>query len=78
MTFRSSRSPLMSTVRLAAMLALPALALAGEARVGSVTLHSTPYATTTYGPGVVSGQAKVVTNAGTGTTSIALRVEEPS
>lgn len=75
MNFRSFRSPLASTLLLAAVLALPALALAGEARVGSATLRSTPFATTTYGPGVVSGQARLVTNAGTGTTSVMLRVE---
>lgn len=35
MNFRSFRSPLVSTLLFAAMFALPALALAGEARVGS-------------------------------------------
>ncbi len=76
MTFRSPlMSPLVSTVLLAATLAVPALVLAGEARVGSATLRSTPFATTTYGPGVVSGQATLVTNAGTGTTSVTVRVE---
>lgn len=35
MNFRSSRFGLVPTLLLAAMLALPALALAGEARVGS-------------------------------------------
>ena len=75
MTFRSFRSPVVSTLLLAATLAVPALALAGEARVGSATLRSTPFATTTYGPDVVSGHARLVTNAGTGTTSVVLRVE---
>lgn len=75
MNSRSVRSPLVTTLLLAGALALPSLALAGEARVGSATLRSTPFATTTYGPGVVSGQARLVTNAGTGTTSVVLRVE---
>lgn len=68
------RLPL-SALLLAATLALPALAVAGEARVGSATLRSTPFATKTYGPGVVSGQARLVTNAGTGTTSVVVCVE---
>lgn len=75
MDFRSFRPPLASTFLLAALLALPALAIAGEARVGSAPLRSTPFAITTYGPDVVSGQARLVTNAGTRTTSVILRVE---
>jgi len=75
MMFSSFRSPLVTTLLLAAVLAQPALALAGEARVGRATLSSTPFATTTYGPGVVSGQATLVTNAGTDTTSVMLRTE---
>jgi len=75
MMFRSFRSPLVPTVVLAAMLALPTLAIAGEARVGSAPLRSTPFATATYGPDVVSGRATLVTNAGDGTTSVVLRVE---
>ena len=60
---------------IAAMLVLPAAALAGEARVGSTTLRSTPFATSNYGPGVISGAAKLVSNAGNGTTSVVVRVK---
>lgn len=55
--------------------AVPSAVLAGEARVGSATLRSTPFATTTYGPGVVSGNARLVSNAGNGMTSVVVRVE---
>lgn len=60
-----------------ALLVLPSAALAGagEARVGSATLRSTPFAIQTYGPGVVSGAATLVTDAGTGSTSVVVRVE---
>ncbi len=58
-----------------ALLVLPTAALAGEARVGSATLRSTPFATSNYGPGVVSGAATLVTDAGTGGTSVVVRVE---
>lgn len=67
------RSVAIATI--ATMLTLPSLALAGEARVGAATLRSTPYAITNYGPGVVSGRATLVSNAGKGTTSIVVRVE---
>ena len=60
---------------LTAVLVLPATALAGEARVGATTLRSTPFATSNYGPGVISGRATLVSNAGTGTTSVVVRVE---
>ena len=42
--------------------------------VATATLRSTPFATTVYGPGVVSGRATLVSNAGSGTTSVAVRV----
>ena len=60
---------------LAVVLALPTAVLAGEARVGQATLRSTPAATAIYGPGVVSGAATLVSNAGKGTTSVIVRVE---
>lgn len=60
---------------LAIVLALPSAALAGEARVGDATLRSTPFAATNYGPGVVSGAATLVSNAGNGATSVVVRVE---
>ena len=60
---------------IAAMLVLPSAALAGEARVGSATLRSTPFATSNYGPGVISGAATLVSNAGSGTTSVVVRVK---
>ena len=60
---------------LTVVLVLPATVLAGEARVGATTLRSTPFATANYGPGVVSGRATLVSNAGTGTTSVVVRVE---
>ena len=59
----------------AVLVAVPSTALAGGARVGSANLHSTPFASATYGPGVVSGTAVLVGNAGTGTTSVVVRVE---
>lgn len=74
MTIRSLRSPLAATLLLAA-LAIPALAVAGEARVGSANLRSTPFATSEYGPGVISGRATLTTDAGRGTTSVIVRVE---
>lgn len=60
-----------------ALLVLPSVAQAeaGEARVGSATLRSTPFATSNYGPGVVSGAATLVSDAGTGATSVVVRVE---
>lgn len=60
---------------IATLLVLPSAAQAGEARVGSTTLRSTPFATSNYGPGVISGAATLVSNAGTGTTSVVVRVE---
>ncbi|GAC1676541.1 MAG: hypothetical protein NVS9B8_18120 [Candidatus Limnocylindrales bacterium] len=60
---------------LAILVALPSTVLAGEARVGSANLHSTPFASATYGPGIVSGRATLVGNAGNGTTSVVVRVE---
>ena len=60
---------------LAVVLAVPSAVLAGEARVGDATLHPTPFATARYGPGVVSGKATLVSNAGNGTTSVVVRVE---
>lgn len=60
---------------LSVVLILPSAALAGEARVGSTTLRSTPFATSNYGPGVISGRATLISDAGTGTTSVVVRVE---
>lgn len=57
------------------MFVLPSAALAGEARVGSATLRSTPFATSNYGTGVVSGAATLVSDAGSGTTSVMVHVE---
>lgn len=68
------RTPLMPAVLLAVLVALPVPALAGGARVATATLRSTPFATTVYGPGVVSGRATLVSNAGSGTTSVVVRV----
>lgn len=75
MKLSSLQTPLASALLLAAMLAVPALTLAGEARVGSATLRSTPFATSQSGPGVISGAATLTTDAGTGTTSVMVRVE---
>ena len=60
---------------LAVVLAVPSAAVAGEARVGDATLRSTPSATATYGPDVISGKATLVNNAGNDTTSVVVRVE---
>ena len=75
MSSRSVRLALPLTLVLATLLALSSLALGGEARVGRAALHSTPYATATYGPGVVSGRAQLVSDPGTGTTSVVVRLE---
>ncbi len=75
MKIRSFRSSLASALLLAAVLAVPALTLAGEARVGGASLRSTPFANSAYGPGLVSGRATLTTNAGTDTTSVMVRVE---
>lgn len=74
MMLRTLRTPLMPAVLLAMLVALPVPALAGGARVGSAALSSTPFATATYGPGGVSGKATLVSNAGSGTTSVVVRV----
>ncbi len=74
MKIRTLLSPLASAL-LATMLAVPALAAAGEARVGSATLRSTPFANTNYGPGVVSGRATLATDAGRDTTSVMVHIE---
>lgn len=74
MMVRLLRAPLAPALLLALLVALPVPALAGGARFASATLRSTPFATTTYGHGVVSGQARLVSNAGSGTTSVAVRV----
>lgn len=66
---------IVATATIATMLTLPSLALAGGARVGAATLRSTPFAITNYAPGVVSGKATLVDDAGTGGTAVVVRVE---
>ena len=75
MRTQSFISRLAALTTLVVVLAMPSAVLAGEARVGDATLRSTPFATTNYGPGVVSGKATLVSNVGNGTTSIVVRVE---
>lgn len=75
MTIRPHRTPLASALLLAVALAVPTLAFAGAARVADATLRATPFANTTYGPGVISGRATLTTDAGTGATSVVVRVE---
>lgn len=72
---RARRLAAVATV--ATLLAVPAAVQAGgeEARVGQASLRSTPFATANYGPGVVSGRATLVSDAGTGETSVVVRVE---
>lgn len=60
---------------LTVVLALPSAVVAGEARVGNATLRSTPFANSNYGPGVISGRGTLVSDAGSGTTSVVVRVE---
>lgn len=74
MTLKLLRIPL-GALLLAATLVAPALASAGEARVGSATLRATPFANTEYGPGVVAGRASLTTDAGTEMTSVVVRIE---
>ncbi len=75
MRFHHLRPRMAPAIALVALLALPSLLLAADARVGSATLTSTPFANGAYGPGVVGGQATLTTDAGTGTTSVMVRVE---
>lgn len=58
------------------LLALPTVALASEKKIeGEATLRSTPFATGTYGAGVVSGEAKLVTDTTDDQTTIKVKVE---
>lgn len=57
------------------LLALPAAALASQAVVGEADLNSTPFANSTYGPGVVHGEARLVTDGKGERTRIVAKVE---
>lgn len=55
--------------------ALPATALASQAVIGEADLNSTPFANSTYGPGVVHGEARLVTDGKGQKTRIVVKVE---
>lgn len=57
------------------LLALPAVALASKAVVGEARLTPTPFADSAYGPGVVSGEARLVTDGKGEKTRIVTKVE---
>lgn len=57
------------------LLVVPATALASQAVVGEADLNSTPFANSTYGPGVVDGEARLVTDGKGEETRIVTKVE---